>query len=199
MQVDGYRQEAGVNLLVACAVFPVAVLSVLHAVSQGKGAFMFLKQASQLLIASMLAVSSTSLAADAQLSCPAGSVQKGKLGKDEAVYCVKVNQKGNERVLHGPYADFWPNGQKQSDGQYLNGFRSGHWTFWDANGVKTGETDFAEGDYHGTRVQYFANGKPKMVEQYQKGIRNGTVQELSEDGKVVRESRFEKGKEVAAK
>ncbi|NOK19381.1 toxin-antitoxin system YwqK family antitoxin [Corallococcus carmarthensis] len=160
---------------------------------------MFLKQASQLLIASMLAFSATSLAADAQLSCPAGSVLKGKAGKDEAVYCVKANQKVGEPVIHGAYVDYWSNGQKQSEGQFLNGFRTGHWTFWDANGVKTGETDFAAGDYHGTRVQFFANGKPKMIEQYRKGFRNGTVQELSEDGKVVRQAQFTDGHEVASR
>ncbi|MBZ4373515.1 toxin-antitoxin system YwqK family antitoxin [Corallococcus sp. AS-1-6] len=160
---------------------------------------MFLKQAPQLLIASMLAFSATSLAADAQLSCPAGSLQKGKAGRDEAVYCAKMNQKAGEPVIHGAYVDYWPNGQKQSEGQYLNGFRTGHWTFWDANGVKTGETDFAAGDYHGTRVQFFANGKPKMIEQYRKGFRNGTVQELSEDGTVIRQMQFADGHEVASR
>ncbi|WP_158617644.1 toxin-antitoxin system YwqK family antitoxin [Corallococcus sp. CA049B] len=151
------------------------------------------------VVISLVSIAAPSFASEVQLSCPAGTVQKGKTTKSESIYCVKTTSTVIKPVLQGPYVDFWPNGQKQSEGQYLEGFRSGHWTYWDANGVKTGETDFAAGDYHGTRVQFFANGKPKMIEQYQKGIRNGTVQELSEDGKVVRESRFEKGKEVAAK
>jgi antitoxin component YwqK of YwqJK toxin-antitoxin module len=160
---------------------------------------MFLKQASRLLVASVLALSTTGFAADVQVTCPEGSAQKGKVGKDEAVYCSKANRKAGEPVFHGPYVDFWANGQKQSEGQFLNGFRTGHWTFWDATGVKTGETDFAEGDYHGTRVQFFANGKPKMIEQYKKGFRNGTVQEMSEDGQVVRQARYENGHEVASR
>ncbi|MFP2901565.1 toxin-antitoxin system YwqK family antitoxin [Corallococcus sp. 4LFB] len=151
------------------------------------------------VVISLVSIAAPSLASEVQLSCPAGTVQKGKTTKNESVYCVKTASTDIKPKLHGPYVDFWPNGQKQSEGLYLNGFRSGHWTYWDANGVKTGETEFVAGDYHGERVQYFANGKPKMIEQYRNGIRNGTVQEMSEDGKVVRESHFEKGKEVAAK
>ncbi|WP_375757955.1 toxin-antitoxin system YwqK family antitoxin [Corallococcus exercitus] len=160
---------------------------------------MNLKKFAQAAAVSMVVMATPSLASEVRLSCPEGTVQKGKTTQNESVYCIKPNSKPGEQVIHGPYVDFWANGQKQAEGQYLNGFRSGRWTFWDANGVKTGETEFVAGDYHGTRVQYFANGKPKMIEQYRKGFRNGTVQELSEDGKVIRQLQFADGREVASR
>ncbi|MBN9686694.1 MULTISPECIES: toxin-antitoxin system YwqK family antitoxin [unclassified Corallococcus] len=160
---------------------------------------MILKQVPHLLVASVLAWSATSFAADVKLSCPAGTVERTRSSPNGAAYCVKTNQKVREPVLHGAYVDYWANGQKQSEGQYQDGFRTGRWTFWDANGVKTGETEFVAGDYHGTRVQYFANGKPKMIEEYRKGLRSGSVQELNENGQLVRQSQFHDGHEVASR
>lgn len=144
----------------------------------------------------------TSVAQDVRLACPVGTVQKGgeKLSKNGGVFCVKTSSgKEREPQLHGPYVDFYPNGQKQSEGQYADGARVGLWTFWDANGVKTGETEFAGGNYHGKRVQYFSTGKPHVVEQYTNGKRDGFFQEFSEDGKLVRQAQYRNDQQVAAK
>ncbi|WP_375772506.1 hypothetical protein NR798_16990 [Archangium gephyra] len=143
---------------------------------------------------------SSANAAEVRLACPAGTVQKGrKVSKTEGVFCVKVSSRDGEAQLHGPYVDFHSNGQKQSEGQYSDGARAGLWTFWDANGVKTGETQFAGGNYHGKRVEYFPNGKQRLVEEYANGKRNGLVQEFSEDGKVVRQAQYRDDQQVAAK
>ncbi|NTX15521.1 hypothetical protein HUA76_32610 [Myxococcus sp. CA056] len=100
---------------------------------------------------------------------------------------------------HGPYVDFWATGQKQSEGQYKDGFRSGHWTFYDANGVKTGETQFENNDYHGRRVQFHPNGSKKMEQTWVKGKREGSEATYTEDGKKASEVRYSADKPVAAK
>ncbi|HZH04236.1 MAG TPA: hypothetical protein VEY30_10650 [Myxococcaceae bacterium] len=78
-----------------------------------------------------------------------------------------------DEVFHGPYVDYHPNGSIASRGQYDHGFRSGRWTFFDAAGVKTGETEFAKGDYHGTRIEFFADGHKKSETLWRVGKREG--------------------------
>ncbi len=133
----------------------------------------------------------------AKLQCPAGTKQFGN-AKD-GLFCRKIEAKDGVHVPHGSYASYHPNGKKSSEGQYVDGFRSGLWTFYDEAGQVTGRTEFEGGNYHGKRVQYFANGKPRIIEEFSKGKRNGVVQEFSEDGKLVRQARYQDDREVAAK
>ena len=137
----------------------------------------------------------------ARLDCPQGTTQRVRgISYDESTFCVRVAvAKGGEPQLHGPYVDFYPNGQKQSEGQYLDGYRVGRWTFWNANGSKSGSTDFSGGNYHGEKVQYFPNGTPRSIEQYANGKRHGLVQEFSEDGKMIRKIQYVDDKQVAVK
>lgn len=147
-----------------------------------------------------------------QLTCPAGTVQRGeRIDKNMGVFCAKVGEQGSKGrpTLHGPYVDFWSNGQKQSEGQYQEGSRTGHWTFWDANGVKTGETTFTAGNYHGARVEFYSNGNKKLEQRWVNGKRDGVVVSYAQDGqktaetaykadRVVSEQRFENGQPVTA-
>lgn len=134
-----------------------------------------------------------------RLDCPAGTVQNtSKISKDMAAFCKKTGKQegGREPVAHGPYVAFWANGQKQAAGLNKDGFPTGLWTFWDENGVKTGETEYLHGDYHGTRVEYFVNGKKKTEEQWSNGKREGLAVAYSEDGQKVAERRYEAGRMV---
>ncbi|WP_375743979.1 hypothetical protein NR800_02505 [Corallococcus interemptor] len=133
----------------------------------------------------------------AQLACPEGTKQAGS--KADGLFCRKPELAGGNLVAHGPYRSFHANGKKAAVGQYLNGHKTGTWFFYDEAGNEYDKIEFRESNYHGTRTLSFASGKPRFIEHYQNGLKDGVFQELSEDGKVVRESRFEKGKEVAAK
>jgi antitoxin component YwqK of YwqJK toxin-antitoxin module len=146
-----------------------------------------------------------------KLDCPAGTVQNTtKISKDRAVFCRKFVKDRNEPMRHGPYVAFWPNGQKQAAGQTKDGFQVGKWTFWDANGVKTGETEFLRDAYHGARVEFYTNGNKKTEQQWVNGKREGLGVAYAEDGqkvsemqfsgdRMVKEQRFENGKPVANK
>ncbi len=131
------------------------------------------------------------------LNCPAGTKQVGN--PNDGLYCRKLEAKEGLHAPHGPYASFFPNGQKRAEGQYVDGFRSGSWTFYDESGQVTGRTEFQRDNYHGKRVQYFPNGKQRMVEEYTNGKRNGLVQEFSEDGKLVRQAQYRDDRQVAEK
>jgi antitoxin component YwqK of YwqJK toxin-antitoxin module len=136
-------------------------------------------------------------AVNQKLSCPAGTKQFGTA--DDGLFCRKADAKDGMHIPHGPYASYFPNGQKRSEGQYVDGFRSGSWTFYNEAGQVTGRTEFQRENYHGKRVLYFANGKPHIVEEYANGKRNGLVQEFSEDGKLVRQAQYRDDQQVAEK
>lgn len=156
------------------------------------------KKLMQMFALGISLAASVASAADSttQLTCPAGTKQAGS--QEDGLFCRKLADSSG-RVAEGPYRSFHANGKKAAVGQFSNGLQTGTWYFYDEAGIQYGKTEFREGNYHGTRTLYFASGKPHFIEQYQNGLKDGVVQELSEDGKVVRESRFEKGKEVAAK
>lgn len=133
---------------------------------------------------SMMVWASWSLAQDVKLSCPAGTKQAGGLNTPfEATLCMKSGVDGS-RVFHGPYVAWWPNGKMQAQGQYEEGWRSGHWVIFDQHGVKTGETDFLHGDFHGKRVQFWANGKVMMEEVYDHG-RQLSVKTFDQNGAPI--------------
>ncbi|MFY1824952.1 toxin-antitoxin system YwqK family antitoxin [Myxococcus fulvus] len=141
----------------------------------------------------------TSVGREVHLNCPTGTVQRGtQVSKDLGVFCVKStgSEKGSP---HGPYVDFWANGQKQAEGQYKDGFRTGLWTFYDANGVKTGQTQFEANDYHGQRVQFHPNGAKKMEQTWVKGSREGVEATYTADGQKVSEVRYSADKPVVSK
>ncbi|MDC0709016.1 hypothetical protein POL68_11135 [Stigmatella sp. ncwal1] len=171
---------------------------------------MFSKKPSRFVIIVLaVAAAPAAFAGDTvQLNCPTGTVRKEL--KRESVYCAKVRADASEPRNHGPYVDLYPSGRKMAEGQYQDGFRSGHWTFWDANGAKAGETDFSRGNYHGTRTEFHANGNKKIEQQWNHGKREGLSVAYSEDGqkvaemyfqgdRMVKEQRFENGKPVASK
>jgi len=138
----------------------------------------------KIAIVAVLVVSSLAFADGAKLSCPVGTKQVGgQKSAFEADLCVK-NLSDGSRVFHGPYIAYWPNGQQQALGQYEEGWRSGHWSYFDGNGTKTGETDFVHGDFHGKRVQFWANGRVMMEEQYDHG-RQLSVKTFDQNGAPI--------------
>ncbi|MFZ5470745.1 MAG: toxin-antitoxin system YwqK family antitoxin [Myxococcota bacterium] len=119
------------------------------------------------------------------LKCPTGTQQMGGPQSPlEATLCVKLDKRGN-RVFHGPYVVQYADGKIQSMGQYENHFRSGRWAFFDADGRKTGETEFTRGDYNGQRIELYPNGMKKLEERWVMGRRQGEVKSWDEKGQLT--------------
>jgi antitoxin component YwqK of YwqJK toxin-antitoxin module len=156
------------------------------------------------LVLGMSLGASTAFAADqapkvgaSKLKCPAGSSQFGN--PNDGLFCRKTVSTDGYNVPHGPYTAYHAGGQKSVDGQYVEGFRSGTWVYYDTSGKVTEKIEFSRENYNGKREQFFSNGKLRLVEEYVAGKRQGLTQEFSEDGKVVREARYHDDREVAAK
>ncbi|MBU8897667.1 hypothetical protein DRW03_23620 [Corallococcus sp. H22C18031201] len=144
-----------------------------------------------LLVAGLWAGMAGAQAVDSGLQCPSGTTPSGS--KAEGLFCRKHELRGGGMVAHGPYRSFHANGQAAAIGQYADGFKTGTWFFYDELGKEYSRTEFRENKYHGQRILFYPSGKRHFVEEYRDGVKNGVVQELSEDGRVVRESRFENG------
>jgi hypothetical protein len=128
------------------------------------------------------AVPAVALAQQARLSCPSGTVQAGGAKSQlEADACM-----ARDGTFHGPYVVYHANGVKQAEGQWEKGFRTGTWTYFDKNGVKTGETQFHRDNYHGRRIELHPNGRVAVEESYVKGLREGQVRHFDTTGEVVR-------------
>ena len=55
-------------------------------------------------------------------------------------------QDSNGRVVrHGPFIEWYVNGQKSNEGTYEHGKEQGLWTYWDESGRKIAERDYKDG------------------------------------------------------
>lgn len=116
------------------------------------------------------------------LACPQGTRQVGGIKSNlELVGCMRIGTEGN-RVFHGPMISLYKSGKVEAVGQAEEGFRSGKWTFFNEQGLKTGETEFAKGDYHGRRVSFFPTGQLKTEEHWINGQRQGLQKSFDEAG-----------------
>lgn len=146
----------------------------------------------------VLIMSSSAFASDAiKLDCPAGTKQ---VNTQSAIACVKPGRSASGGLnTHGPMVLLSKSGKKESEGQTDNGFRTGLWTLYDANGNKTGTANFKGGNFHGEVTELHPNGKVRKVEQFSEGLRHGTSKEFSQDGKLVKQSEYRENRKVAEK
>lgn len=159
---------------------------------------MIVKFSRTLLLGLALAAPTAALAeapaASRSLDCPTGTKQWGSV--KDGLYCRKAQGAGMGEQ-HGPYRSFHPNGQVAAQGQYTDGFKTGQWSFFDADGHKRAEVPFVRSNYHGKRVDYFPTGERKGVEEYAHGRLHGMVQRFDQSGRVVSQARYEKNVKVA--
>jgi hypothetical protein len=123
-----------------------------------------------------------------KLNCPAGTQQW--TSSEALVECVKPGK--GLGTQHGPTKIYRADGTLEAEGQYAHGFKTGVWSFYDAQGRRTETIEFEGNNYHGKRVSLSPAGKPVRVEEYAKGLRHGASREYDAQGKVVREAHYEK-------
>ena len=140
-------------------------------------------------------------------------IEKYKSGQNMATYSVNSdNQK------HGHYTTYFENGQKRSEGEYVNGKQIGVWNCWYENGaqvnignygedgLETGEwkffypsgklqqiNHFAHGKANGEFIDYYESGKIKRKGNTTNEILNGADKEFYEDGILSNERIYKNG------
>lgn len=87
---------------------------------------------------------------------------------------------------------YYPNKQKQVEGEYKNDKRNGHWVYYYQNGNKWSEGSFADGLDDGKRTVYFENGNIRYIGFYDKGKKVDGWKFYDENGKLLKEINYSK-------
>ena len=97
-------------------------------------------------------------------------------------------------VNDGPYAEFYPNGQKYQEGTYKRGVYDGEWTYWYPNGQLCKTIAFIKGKPDGEWEVYRSDGTKREFQSYKNGVRNGKWLTYYPDGETpLVEVTFEAG------
>lgn len=126
--------------------------------------------------------------------------------------------KNSEGKFDGPYQSWYPNGQLQSDcnyvsgefegeqkqyfesgslklhGMYKNQQRDGLFQEWFEDGSLAFEGTFKEGNKEGVFTDWYPNGQMKSRKNFMHSLFHGDSHEWYEDGKLRLEARYEEGK-----
>jgi hypothetical protein len=84
----------------------------------------------------------------------------GKIGKGTK-QCIQQKDSAGHFINHGKYTEWYPNGQRAIEGEYLSGQKNGKWTEWDEKGRKLADHWYDNGtEVQGREVQPY-NGLVK--------------------------------------
>ena len=90
-------------------------------------------------------------------------------------------------------------GNKIAEYNYKNGLFNGWQRTWYANDILKSEQFFTDNIASGLFNKYFINGQLKETGEYKNGLKNGKWGKFDEDGKLLRETHFKKGKQIDEK
>ena len=107
-------------------------------------------------------------------------------------------QKEGKDQKHGLCTTWYKNGQKETEGQYVNDLPVGHFTWWHSNGQKAVEGQYASGDRVGSWTWWHQNGQKAVGGEFVKGVEIGKWTWWKEDGKVANSARITEGQSSLA-
>ena len=88
-------------------------------------------------------------------------------------------------LQHGVWTEWYPSGNKKTEGQYDRGVAVGKITWWYENGQEQAEGEFEAGQKTGTWITWHPNGLKESLVEYKAGKRVTKMLEWSADGKLV--------------
>jgi antitoxin component YwqK of YwqJK toxin-antitoxin module len=88
------------------------------------------------------------------------------------------------RIAHGPYRSYFPNGKVAVEGMFVNGQRDGEWKFHFPSGSLSGTVVYDLGTRNGPDVDYYENGKKRAESMYVHGRREGDLVYYYDNGQV---------------
>jgi antitoxin component YwqK of YwqJK toxin-antitoxin module len=123
--------------------------------------------------------------------------------------CVGKDSENNYR-REGRWEYFYPSGQKQAEGSYVDGFqgeegrfagfridgdgREGPWVLWYENGQKSGEGSYRDGKEEGPYTSWYDNGQKEAEGSYRDGKEEGLYTSWYDNGQKSEESNYRDGK-----
>ena len=100
----------------------------------------------------------------------------------------------NRLESDGFYREFYPDGEKFAEGQYVKGRQHGEWTYWHKNGQVARTVSYENGQPDGSWEVFREDGTLSAQRGYKKGKRDGTWVVFDETGKQpLREESYADG------
>ena len=87
---------------------------------------------------------------------------------------------------------YYPNGNKQIEGEYNDMRRQGKWTYWYENGNKWSEGHYKLGVEHGSKTVWYENGEKYYEGKVKDGDRVGIWRFWDENSGLVKEIDYNK-------
>ena len=106
------------------------------------------------------------------------------------VYTLK--EKGSQ-ILHGPYTDYFENGEVKTHGQYFENAANGVWEFYYESGGIRMRGNIKNGQNQGLWEYFYENGEMSMIGDIDGGKRQGDWQMYFDNGALKSEGKFADG------
>lgn len=102
----------------------------------------------------------------------------------------------DDRVVnHGPYVEYYHDGQKYAEGVYQFGVYAGEWKYWHPNGQLCKAVSFKAGRPNGEWEVFRPDGSRQAKKGYQNGLRQGKwLQYFKQGEKLMVEVNYDHGK-----
>jgi len=100
----------------------------------------------------------------------------------------------DSEVNHGPYVEYWSNGQIFKEGQFRDGVQDGQWKYWHENGKIHRTVTYNDGKLEGTFDVFRDDGTKEMTRSYHGGLKDGEWLNYDSTGEKIlsrREYRFD--------
>jgi antitoxin component YwqK of YwqJK toxin-antitoxin module len=88
-------------------------------------------------------------------------------------------------LQHGTWTEWYPSGNKKSEGQYDRGIPAGKFTWWYENGQEQAEGEYEAGQKTGAWITWHANGLKESLGEYKAGKLVTRWMRWTADGKLV--------------
>lgn len=100
---------------------------------------------------------------------------------------VKFYQKHNGKEELQKEVCYYPNGQKMSEGEYVENQMNGLWTYWYESGKVWTTGNYRKGVDHGLKTVYHPNGAKYYEGMFENGERVGLWKFWDENGAKINE------------
>ncbi len=107
---------------------------------------------------------------------------------------LKVEGRLKNRMIDGPYKEFFPNGQLKSEVNKENGIKNGVERGFTEEGVLVIEKNYKNGIHDGRYKGYYENGALKLEGEFQEGKLTGETKTFYDDSTPMRIDHYLDGK-----
>jgi hypothetical protein len=139
--------------------------------------------------------------AAASIACPGGFRIDARSPAGAEQWCAR-RAAGGRQVRHGDYRAWYPDGRLKIAGAFVEGQKSGRWTFWHGNGLpyargqKKEEGEYRAGRESGRWTRWHSLGTEREEGEYREGVPVGRWRFWDELGQPEREGEYQAGQET---